>query len=381
MLRFSPTARTNLFRVTLVITLAALACKALPFFGSDPEVTFAVVGDIMGHEAQIRSAYDPASKQYKYDSVFSRLGTRISAADLGIANLEVTLPGKPELYSGYPQFGSPDSLVTALKDIGFDLLVTANNHSMDKGEAAALRTAKVVLDAGFLQTGTFDPHDYPARRILEVERKGIRMVFLNYTYDTNGIAVTPGVIVNIIEKERIQKDFELARAKKPDVIIVLYHFGKEYLSAPDAFQKEWVDFAFQEGAQIVLGGHPHTLQPFERKITKDRFGVEAERFVIYSLGNFVSNMQRRGVDGGMILNFAIQKTDEKIVIRKINYEPVWVYTPLIKGKMEFYVLPVFEYLESKELDANSMARMKLFLSDTQALLKQSMDSTRDPVVK
>lgn len=371
--------RTNIFRITLVLTLAALACKALPFFGSDPEVTFAVVGDVMGHEAQIRSAYDPATKTYKYDSVFNRLGNRISAADLGIANLEVTLPGKPEMYSGYPQFGSPDALVTALKDIGFDLLVTANNHSMDKGEAAALRTVKVVRDAGFLQTGTFDPRDYAERRILIVEKNEIRMAFLNYTYDTNGIAVTPGVIVNLIEKERIQKDFELARAAKPDVTIVLYHFGKEYLSAPDAYQKEWVEFAFQEGAQIVLGGHPHTLQPFERKVTRDRFGVEAERFVIYSLGNFVSNMQRRQVDGGIILNFAIQKKDDRIVIRKISYEPLWVYTPIIKGKMEFYLLPVMEYLDSKELDPNSMARMKQFLSDTQALLKQSMESTRDPV--
>ncbi|MBL8019158.1 MAG: CapA family protein [Leptospirales bacterium] len=378
MLSTGSNLRSNFFRLTLLVTLAALACKALPFFGSDPEVTFAVVGDVMGHEAQIRSAYDPATKTYKYDSVFNRLGNRISAADLGIANLEVTLPGKPEMYSGYPQFGSPDSLVTALKDIGFDLLVTANNHSMDKGEAAALRTVKVVRDAGFLQTGTFDPRDYAERRILIVEKNEIRMAFLNYTYDTNGIAVTPGIIVNVIEKERIQKDFELARAAKPDVIIVLYHFGKEYLSAPDAYQKEWVEFAFQEGAQIVLGGHPHTLQPFERKITRDRFGVEAERFVIYSLGNFVSNMQRRQVDGGIILNFAIQKKDERIVIRKINYEPLWVYTPIIKGKMEFYLLPVMEYLDSKELDPNSMARMKQFLSDTQALLKQSMESTRDP---
>ncbi len=363
-----------------VVFLAVVSgCGALPFFSSkDPEVTFAVVGDIMGHEAQIRSALDPATGQYDYRPVFAPLKDRISRVDLALGNLELTLPGKPEMYSGYPQFGSPDALPFALKELGFDLLVTANNHSMDKGEAAAIRTAETVRSLGFLQTGTFPKSEYENRRILEVEKNGIRMVVLNYTYDTNGIAVTPGVVVNVIEKERILKDFELARAKKPDLIIVCYHFGKEYEFLPNAYQKEWADLAFQEGAQIVLGGHPHTLQPFERRITADRFGNKKERFVIWSLGNFVSNMQRRYVDGGIILNFKIVKKEEGVVIRGIDYTPVWVYTPIEKGRLKFYVLPVLDHLEDKDMDRISMSRMKQFLEDTDKILGDSKKAVKDP---
>lgn len=362
-----------------VFVFALAGCGALPFFGSpDPEVTFAVVGDIMGHEAQIRSAMDPATGKYDYSPVFSYVKEQISKADLAVGNLELTLPGKPDLYSGYPQFGSPDALPAALKEIGFDLLVTANNHSMDKSELGVVRTIEVLKSMGFLQTGTFTKAEYESRRILEVERNGIRMIFLNYTYDTNGIAVTPGVVVNVIEKDRILKDFELARARKPDIIIVCYHFGKEYEFVPNAYQKEWVDLAFQEGAQIVLGGHPHTLQPFERRVSADRFGKSAERFVIWSLGNFVSNMQRRYVDGGIILNFKIVKAKEGMLIRGIDYTPVWVHTPIEKGRLKFYVLPVREHLADSSMDKISLARMKQFLEDTDKILGDSEKAVKDP---
>jgi len=373
--RSNHTLRTvSLFAILII---GVTSCKELAFW-KHPTVSFTVVGDIMGHEAQIRSAYDQASKQYHYEPVFAPLGDRISRADISIGNLELTLPGKPELYSGYPQFGSPDALVTALKGMGFKLLVTANNHCMDKGFDGAKRTIEVVRSAGILQTGTFVESDYQTRRILEVEKNDMRIVFLNYTYSTNDIPVPPGIVVNLIEKERILKDFELARAKKPDLIVVLYHFGKEYENAPNDDQKQWADLAFQEGAQIVLGGHPHTLQPFERKVTTDRFGKKAERFVIWSMGNFVSNMQRRYVDGGIILNFAVMKNGEDIVIRNINYEPIWVYTPIENGRLQFYVVPALDYVKAGKFDALWLARVKEFLRDTDTLLKGSVAAVKDP---
>lgn len=363
-----------------VFLLVPLFCKGIPFFSKpDPQVTFAVVGDIMGHKAQIESAYDPAKKEYNYKSVFAPLGDRISRVDFAIGNLELTLPGRQDLYSGYPEFGSPDALAVALKELGFDFLVTANNHSADKGKLGVERTQKVLRDLGFLQTGTFTQEEYQARRVQETVVNGIRMVILNYTYDTNGIPVPKGTVVNVIEKERILGDFELARAKKPDLIIVVYHYGKEYESAPDKYQREWTELAFQEGAQIVLGGHPHTLQPFERRISKDRFGIERERFIIWSLGNFVSNMNRRQVDGGIVLNFKIVKTEEQIRIRSISYEPVWVHTPIENGRLKFYVLPAREHLQSKNLDAMAMFRMKQFLEDTDKLLGPSQAAVKDPV--
>lgn len=363
-----------------VLLIVPLFCKGIPFFSSpDPQVTFAVVGDIMGHKAQIDSAYDFQKKEYNYRPVFAPLADRISRADIALGNLELTLPGRQDLYSGYPEFGSPDALAVALKELGFDFLVTANNHSADKGKLGIERTQKVLRDLGFLQTGTFTEEEYQARRVQETVVNGIRMVILNYTYDTNGIAVPRGVVVNVIEKERILADFELARAKKPDLIIVCYHYGKEYESAPNDYQKQWTELAFAEGAQIVLGGHPHTLMPFERRVSRDRFGTERERFVIWSLGNFVSNMNRRQVDGGIILNFKIVKSEEKILIRGISYEPVWVHTPVEKGRLQFYVLPARENLGNKNLDAMAMFRMKQFIEDTDKLLGPSQAAVKDPV--
>lgn len=362
-----------------LLLLVPIFCKGIPFFSKpDPEVSFAVVGDIMGHKAQIESAYDLEKKAYDYRSVFAPLGDRIARADFAIGNLELTLPGRQDLYSGYPEFGSPDALAVALKELGFDLLVTANNHSADKGKLGVERTQKVLREMGFLQTGTFTQDEYEARRILETTVNGIRMVFLNYTYDTNGIPVPRGTVVNVIEKQRILADFELARARKPDIIIVLYHFGKEYEFAPSDYQKEWTELAFQEGAQIVLGSHPHTMQPFERRISKDRFGTERERFVIWSLGNFVSNMNRRNVDGGMILYFKIIKREAGIVIRAVRYDPIWVHTPVEKGRLKFYVLPALENLGNKNLDAMAMFRMKQFLDDTEKLLGPSQAAAKDP---
>jgi poly-gamma-glutamate capsule biosynthesis protein CapA/YwtB (metallophosphatase superfamily) len=347
-----------------------------------PSVRITVVGDVMCHAPQLSAAYDAKKKTYEFDSVFAPVKGLLSAADLTIANLETTLPGVRKQYSGYPQFGSPDSLAAALKNSGVDILTLANNHSVDKLKAGLLRTIKVVDRLGFEHLGTYASlDDHQKRRALFVERNGIRLAFLNYTYGTNGIRVPKGTVVNLIDKgEGIAADLKYVRERKPDGIVVLYHFGGEYLRAPDAYQKKWVNFALHHGADIVLGGHPHVLQPFGVREVTDRYGETRERLIAFSLGNFVSNQQRRYTDGGKIFHFTIQRnpdedSPQRLLFRDIRYDPVWVYVERKKTGRAYHVLPVEQYLQNKgplKLPEASYERMMRFYNDTSAHLAPSV---------
>jgi poly-gamma-glutamate capsule biosynthesis protein CapA/YwtB (metallophosphatase superfamily) len=182
------------------------------------------------------------------------------SADIAFGNLETTLPGDSKLFAGYPQFGAPDELAHALKDAGFDILTTSNNHSVDTGRKGIDHTIDTLDSLGIRHLGTYKSiEEFEKNRILLYTKNGINFAFLSYSYSTNGIAIPKDKVVNIIDKDRIREDIQLARSKKPDVLIVAYHFGHRYARFPDKFQKEMVDFAFQEGADIILGGHPHVI--------------------------------------------------------------------------------------------------------------------------
>src|SRR5690606_23422672 len=232
-------------------------------------------GDVMGHDSQIASAYDPVKKTYDYASCFQFVKPYVDSADLAIANLEVTLAGPP--YKGYPQFSSPDQLAMTLKDIGFDALVTANNHSVDRGRKGIERTIHILDSLGIPHTGTFrDSASKAASTPLILEKNGFRLALLNYTYGTNGIAVPKPNIVNPLDTALIRADLIAAKAAAPDVIIVFTHWGEEYASMPNKKQKDLAEFCFNHGAQLVIGAHPHVVQPMEWR-------KEKNQFVAYSL--------------------------------------------------------------------------------------------------
>jgi poly-gamma-glutamate synthesis protein (capsule biosynthesis protein) len=238
------------------------------------------IGDIMQHDSQINAAYDPVNKRYDYTPCFQYIKPYIESADLAIGNLELTLAGPP--YKGYPQFSSPDELLIGLKDMGMDVLVTANNHCVDTGKKGLERTIDMLDSMDILHTGTFKEavdrlNDHP----LLIEKDSFRISLLNYTFSTNGLPVTKPNIVNRIDTAVIRQDLILAKAQKPDVIIVFVHWGVEYQSLPNAQMKMVTEFCFNNGAQMVIGAHPHVLQPMEWR-------KEKNQFVAYSLGNFVS---------------------------------------------------------------------------------------------
>lgn len=362
----------NLRKALFAVFLLAFSVPCSPenvklSSGSSP-VRIVAVGDIMSHQTQIDSAYDKACDCWQFSEVFEEVSPIISEADFAVGNFETTLPGDPKQYTGYPQFGAPDSLAKAIKDIGFDLLSTANNHSCDKGKLGVVRTVSVLEELGLKHLGTYrTKEEYDKNRILKVDVGELSLVFLDYTYGTNGLEIPPGTVVNVIDKDLISADIALAKKLKPDGIVIMYHFGTEYLHEPDPFQVEMVDFAFQAGADIVLGGHPHSLQRFGKKTVKDKYGLEKERFFIYSLGNFVSGQDRRYVDGGIILKFSLSKADGKLLVSDVDYEPVWVYIDRSGAKAQFRLLPVRKYLandQPRKLPDISFQRMKQFYKDT-----------------
>ncbi len=358
---------------------------ARTFASSDP-VSIVYGGDVMVHEPELRSAYKKSCKCYDYKPVFAAVKPYVESADLAIANLETTLPGDSSRYSGYPQFGSPDAVAEALKDAGFDILTTANNHCVDKGKSGLVRTLDVLDRLALVRLGTFkSDEDYTKHRITTVEKKGYRIVMLDYTYGTNEIKVPDGVFVNHIDKDLIKQDIERARQEKADAIFVLYHFGTEYLRFPDEFQKEMVDFALNEGADAVLGGHPHVIQPFERKTVTDRWGIQKERLVVYSPGNFVSHQVRRYTDGGILLRFQMERNEDGEGVRfsSINYEPVWVLVDHNGegGKLRHRLIPVREFSNPEhapyKLSEKARKEMELFHSDTTTHLAKSMEMVQD----
>ncbi|GMQ90887.1 MAG: CapA family protein [Gammaproteobacteria bacterium] len=377
------------FTLCTIFLLTSCASPPMPTrkvdnIQSEHSLSFSIAGDIMVHGRQLRSAYDRKCKCYNFEPVLAPVCHIIKKSDLSIVNLETTLPGKN--YSGYPKFGSPDALATAIKRCGFDIITTANNHCMDRNKEGFLRTLKILGKNGLKHLGTYSSvKDYKENRILIIEKNNIKLALLNYTYGTNMIDVPEDVVVNIIDKGAITKDIKLARKEKVDFIIVLFHFGQEYLRYPDSFQKEMVKLAINEGADVILGGHPHFIQPYELQNIKDRHGEKKQRLIVYSLGNFLSNQRQRYADGGMIFKFTLKKQKlasgkSRLKIADIDYDLTWVYVKQLKRKQQFFIIPVEQYIKnSQKIRMSKWAhnKMRIFYKDSKALLKESELNIRE----
>lgn len=351
----------------LLMVCLAFSFKSLAQDTTQLSLLFA--GDIMGHDSQIASAYDAVTGKYDYASCFQFVKPYITAADLAIGNLELTLAGPP--YKGYPEFSSPDALVHALKDIGFDVLVTANNHSADRGRKGIERTISMLDSLNILHTGTFADevnrmNDYP----LIIRKNGFTISLLNYTYGTNGIQVPQPNIVNLIDTVQIRKDLEKSTEARPDITIVFMHWGAEYQNMQSKQQERLAALCFQQGADMVIGSHPHVLQPMEWR-------KEENKLVVYSLGNFVSGQRDRYKNGGAMAYVELQKIryQEDSVVTSIDsagYYLEWVYRTADDQK-DYYILPVPSFENDREgiiKDEASRLSLKTFAEDSRSLLKK-----------
>jgi poly-gamma-glutamate synthesis protein (capsule biosynthesis protein) len=324
------------------------------------------VGDVMQHDSQIQSAYNPVTKKYEYDSCFQFVKPFFESVDLAIGNLEFTLGGVP--FKGYPQFSAPDEVVLALKDAGMDVLVTANNHSVDRGRKGVERTIAMLDSFKLIHTGTFtDSLERVDKYPLLISKNGITLALLNYTYGTNGIRIPSPTIVNLLDTAMIRTDIVKAKESSPDFIVVFTHWGLEYQSQPSPAQKELADFCFRLGANAVIGSHPHVLQPMEWR-------REVNQLVVYSLGNFVSGQRDRYKNGGGMvrLDLVKVKTDSLSTcqIDSAGYTLQWVYKKPT-GRRNFYVLPVptFENDVTRFIaESAALLQFKTFILDSRKLL-------------
>lgn len=342
-------------------------CFYLTATAQQTELKLVFAGDIMGHDSQIASALATGEPGYDYKPCFQYLRPYLQEADLVIGNLEVTFAGEP--YKGYPAFSSPDKLASDLKWAGFDILVNANNHALDRGRNGLVRTIEVLGQEEIVQTGTFqDPEARASYYPLVVELKGIRIALLNYTYGTNGIKDRPPAIVNRIDKARIREDIQKAKSAQPDFILVTMHWGNEYQLTESREQAELAKYLFELGADAVIGSHPHVVQPIR--------GEGSGNLVVYSLGNLISNQRNRYRDGGILFELVLSKENQKISSHA--YLPVWVWKPGTKKGTRFTLVPANLYPDSDLLlpmSPEDRYKMGLFLKDTRLRLKGCREVT------
>lgn len=330
------------------------------------------VGDVMGHSPQIDGAYDPKTKSYDYHSVFSKVKHQFEKVDFTIANLEVTLAGKP--FKGYPQFSSPDELAVACKNSGIDVFVTANNHSCDRGKKGIVRTLDVLDSLGIAHTGTFrNQEEFEKNNLLVLSKNGISIGILNYTYGTNGLPIPEPTIVNRIDLERMKTDIDNAQKRAIDKLIVVIHWGIEYQQKQNKTQEDIADFLFKNGVDVIVGGHPHVLQPmYFSPIT----GLHKEQLVAYSLGNFISNQRKSPCDGGAMLELTFFKDAQNTFLVNHGYHLVWVNKfPKENSKhFNFEILPCKEYERNNfyDLDENTVKQMQIFMNDSRKVFKNNI---------
>jgi poly-gamma-glutamate synthesis protein (capsule biosynthesis protein) len=285
-----------------------------------------VAGDAMAHSPQITQAKNPQTGEYDFSGCFHYLEDILAEGDLTIVNLETTLAGTP--YSGYPQFCAPDEFARALNEAGFNFFLLANNHSADKGTKGVEQTIKKLRDMNIPSAGTYlDEHDRTARYPAVMEINGIKIALLNYTYGTNGITIAPPASVNNLNDTlQIKADIDAARARHADIIVALLHWGTEYRQHPDEEQKKQATFFFRQGADVIVGSHPHVVQPVEY-FAYDETDTTKRKLVYWSLGNLISNQRKKHTDGGILASFSIVKNKHTQTTRVESYEsiPYWVY--------------------------------------------------------
>ncbi len=326
----------------------------------DKTINMTVAGDVLCHNTNFWDAYDSKTDSYDFSYTFEDIKKYFDNADIAIGTLESNFAGKSVGYSNYPLFNAPEDLATDLKELGFDILATANNHCLDKGFSGMVSTLAELDKAGIKHMGTYATEETSKEYIVE-DVNGIKMAFLNYTYGTNGIAIPNGkkYAVNLIDKEKIKSDLENVKQQSVDVICVNMHWGEEYRLKQNAEQEELADFLFKNGVDLILGSHTHCLEPMEKRTVKLEDGTEKECFVIYSLGNFMSGQKADNSRQSVILDIQLTKNGEnkKISIDKIEYTPIYMYNfYTTKSAHRFKILDIEAEITKYENGDTSIGR-------------------------
>ncbi|WP_141706234.1 CapA family protein [Desulfuribacillus alkaliarsenatis] len=336
------------------------------------------VGDLMVHSPQITAAYNRETQTYSYYDNFKYVKPYIERADIAIGNLETVFAGPESGFTGYPLFNTPDEFADALKFAGFDTIITTNNHSIDRGKQGLLRTIDVLEEKGFDFVGTRRNKDEQSYIVKNVN--DINVGITAYTYETpmvnnrkaiNGILMNNelAALIDSFSYERLDED--LAKMEErimklqnagSDLIVVYLHWGNEYATTPNHYQRRIASELAAYGADIIIGSHPHVIQPYEIIYNENR---GTETVVFYSLGNFISNQRVEYLgtyltENGIIVNIDIEKNKDGTSIQGISYTPTWVHKYRKDGVNQYDILPLpdaIQDIEAFNLQENKLQRV------------------------
>lgn len=311
------------------------------------EITITCWGDYMNHITQIRQA---KATNYDFTDSFAAIKDIVGKSDLSVVNLETTIAKDTSDMSGYPEFATHENVIKALKDTGFDVVSTANNHAYDRRLKGIDRTIEIIEKYGLKRTGTFKENESTNPLIVDV--KGIKVGFFSYSQMLNGyekLMLNSGrdTAVNLIDMDKIKKDVDYLKKNHADVIMCYMHWGEEYSDYPNSYQKNTFKKLSDMGVDLVIGSHPHTIQKSE---VIENNGKKS--YCVYSMGNLVSDQresygQYYGVEIGVYSDIKIEKIGDKTTVKSFENKPYYVdkYTDNVTTR--YVVVPVKQVLNSE----------------------------------
>lgn len=365
--------------------------NTIPIFNENVEtyeVSILAAGDVMVHTPQLQAQYDYSTGTYNFDNNFKYVKKYIEDADYSLANLETTLAGDDVYqYSSYPTFNSPNELADALKNAGFDLLSTINNHSFDKRDLGVNRTLSTLKEKGFDTVGTRENSSDNEYIIKDINN--IKVGITSYSYGDvrndnkylNGIKISEDCEdkMNVFDSSDVNKAFETVssttdKMKNSDIQVVILHWGKEYARKETAFQKQLSQKLCDDGVDIIIGSHPHVVEPVETITSTDG---KNKTLVIYSLGNYISNQRRETVgaysEDGLMVNIDISKknNEKEAKVKKVTCIPTWVNKYSNGYKNVYEIVPIEDESDLNSITSLNKYNVKQSYNNTASLIDDS----------
>jgi len=371
------------------------------------QATVAATGDLLMHVPVIRTGLDPATGEYDFASMFLYFKPYVDAADYAAANLETTLCGLDNgyPYRGFPRFNCPDGIVDSLKAAGFDGILTANNHSFDTGETGFFRTLSVIDDRGLDRLGTnADPSE---KKYLVKDLNGIRVGMTCFTYETEdndpaikSLNVLPmtkktSELINTFRYEGLEDFYtELSgqlsamEEEGAEATVVFLHWGHEYWQEANPYQKEMAQRLCDLGVDVIIGGHPHVVQPVE--LLTSGTDPEHRTVCLYSMGNAVSNQRTDQIpaeeghtEDGVLFQVTFAKySDATVVLEEVDLLPTWVNLTIgaESGKRAYEIIPLDREVEDWQtafsLTDSELDQAQRSLARTTAIVGEGLEDVR-----
>ena len=328
----------------IILNIINVAIKLIKCFNksSSEDISICMVGDLLIHLPILNYA---KTEGYNFDFIFENMEKYIKEYDIKIINEEVLIAGTNFSIKGYPKFNSPLELADSVAKAGFNVILKSTNHVNDLGEEARLFDLNNWKKFPNIKvTGSYQ-NEEEAQKITYFEIKGIKIALLNYCYGSNRL-LRNSYTINKINYDKIKNDINKSKSEGADIIIVMPHWGKEYSLKTNKYQNKWSKIFFELGVDIVIGTHPHVIQPVEIIEDKDK---NRKMYIFYSLGNFINSTSSRKKNvfwrflGGMA-HIIIGKVNNKPVIKNIKFIPL--ITHIIPENKKVTTFKVKDYSEN-----------------------------------